>query len=81
MTIVCDILSGARPITIRWFRDGVLDLTRGNVSTITVTDYTDDEEFTCRAHNNVGFDEESTTINVFGKLHANDYSHNIICGI
>ena len=68
VTIVCDIASGTRPITISWFRNGVLDPTRGNVSTITVTDYNDGDMFTCRADNDVGFDEETTTINVFGKL-------------
>ena len=68
VTIVCDIASGTRPITISWFRNGAPDPTRGNVSTITVTDYNDGDEFTCRADNDVGFDEESTIINVFGKL-------------
>ena len=67
VTIVCDILSGTRPITIRWFRNGAPDPTRGNVSTITVTDYNDGDVFTCRVDNDVGFDEESTIINVFGK--------------
>ena len=69
VTIVCDILSGTRPITISWFRNGAPDITRGNVSTITVTDYNDNDEFTCIAHNDVGSDLESTTItiNVFGK--------------
>ena len=81
VTIVCDILSGTRPITISWFRNGAPDPTRGNVSTITVTDYNDGDELTCRADNDVGFDEKSTTINVFSKLHANDYFHNIACGI
>ena len=81
VTIVCDILSGTLPITISWFRNGAPDPTRGNVSTITVTDYNDGDVFTCRADNDVGFDEKSTTINVFSKLHANDYFHNIACGI
>ena len=67
VTLVCDILSGTRPITIMWFRNDVLDPTRGNVSTITVTNYDDGDVYTCRAENDVGFDEESTTINVFGK--------------
>ena len=67
ITIVCNILTGIRPITIMWLCNGVADPTRGNVSTITVTNYNDGDEYTCRAENDVGFDEESTTINVFGK--------------
>ena len=67
VTIVCDILSGTHPITISWLCNGEPDPTRSNVSTITVTDYNDGEEFTCRADNDIGFDEKSSTINVFGK--------------
>ena len=67
VTLVCDIVSGTSPFTIMWFHNRVLDPTRGSVSTITVTDYNDGDVFTCRAENDIGFDEESTTINVFGK--------------
>ena len=63
----CDILSGTRPITISWFRNGVLDPTKRNASFITVSNYNDGDVFTCRADNHIGFDMESTTINVFGK--------------
>ena len=73
VTIVCNILTGIRPITIVWFHNGMVDPTRGNVSTITVTNYNDGDVFTCRADNDVGFDEESTTINVFGKWIAKNY--------
>jgi len=67
VVIVCDIASGTPPMTIRWFRNGQLDPSRGNVSTITVTDANDCDVFMCRADNNVGFDMKNTTINVFGK--------------
>ena len=67
VTIVCSILNGTHPITIMWLRNGKVDTIRGNVSTITVTDYTDGDVFTCRADNNVGFDMKITTINVVGK--------------
>ena len=67
ITLVCDILTGTSPITIMWFHNGVLDSTRGNVSTITVTDYNDGVVFTCIAENDVGFDMKITTINVVGK--------------
>ena len=66
VTINCRILTGTRPVTIRWLRNGALDRSRGNVSTITVTNYSDGDVFTCRAENSVGFDEEETIINVFG---------------
>ena len=67
ITFVCNIASGTHPITISWFRNGVLDTTRGNISTITVTDYNNGDVYTCRAdNNNIGFDMESSTINVFG---------------
>ena len=67
VTIVCNVLNGTRPITIMWLHNGVIDPSRGNVSTITVTDYNDGDVYTCRADNDVGFNEESTTINVFSK--------------
>ena len=67
ITLVCDIVSGTRPISIMWLHNGVVDPTRGNVSAITVFNYNDQDEYTCRAENDIGFDEASTTINVFGK--------------
>ena len=68
VTIDCNILTGTPPVTIRWFRNGRLDPSRGNVTSITVTDADDNDNFACRADNNVGFDIENTTIRVFGKL-------------
>ena len=70
ITLVCNIASGTRPITIRWIRNGASYPAGGNRSTITVpdTDYNDGDDFTCRADNIVGFDEETTMINVFGKV-------------
>ena len=67
LTLVCNIASGTRPITIMWLRDGQPYPAGGNNSVITVSDYTDGEVFTCRAENVVGFDMENTTVNVFGK--------------
>ena len=67
MTIVCDILNGTRPITIMWFYNGVLDPSLENETTIIVTDYNDGDVFTCRAENNIGFDEENTTITLTGQ--------------
>ena len=65
--MVCNILTGTPPITITWLYNGAPDPSRGNVSTITVTDNNNGDVFTCRAENNIGFDMESTTINVCGK--------------
>ena len=68
VTINCNILTGTPSVNITWFRNGMPeDPPRGNVSTITVTDYDDGDVFTCRADNNIGFDMENSTINVFGK--------------
>ena len=60
--IDCNIVNGTPPITIQWFRNGSPDLTRGNVSTITITDASNGDVFKCRADNNIGFDCEITTI-------------------
>ena len=67
LTLICNIASGTHPITIMWLRDGQPYPAGGNNSTITVSDYTDGEVFTCRAENVVGFDTENTIVNVFGK--------------
>ena len=66
--IDCNIIEGTPPITITWFRNGSSDSTRGNVSTITITDANNGDVFQCRADNIEGFDTEKTTIHVeFGK--------------
>ena len=62
--IDCNIVNGTPPITIQWFRNGSPDLTRGNVSTITITNASNDEVFKCRADNIEGFDTENTVIHV-----------------
>jgi len=70
VTIVCNIVSGTRPITIKWFRNGVEVTSFGNVSTITITNVdinNDGDMYLCRAENLIGFDEETTFINVFGE--------------
>ena len=68
VTIDCNIVNGTPPITIQWFRNGSPDPTRGNVSTITITDASNGDVFKCRADNIRGFDSESTTIYVeYGK--------------
>ena len=54
-----------------WFHNGMVDPTTENETTITVNDYNDGDVFTCRADNIVGFDEKSTTLNVFGKWVGN----------
>ena len=62
--IDCNIVDGEPPITIQWFRNGSTDPTRGNNSTITITDAQNNEVFECRANNTEGFDTENTTIYV-----------------
>ena len=66
--IDCNIVNGTPPITIQWFRNGSPDLTRGNVSTITITDAGNGDVFKCRADNIGGFDIENTIIHIeYGK--------------
>ena len=66
--IDCDIVNGTPPITIQWFRNGSPDSTRGNVSTITITDASNGDVFQCRADNTEGYDTEHTIIHVeYGK--------------
>jgi len=70
VTIVCNIVSGTRPITIIWFRNGVEDTSFGNVSMITVSNVSisdDRDMYMCRTENEIGFDEETTVVNVFGE--------------
>ena len=61
-------MNGTPPITIEWFRNGSPDPTRGNVSTITITDASNNEVFTCKANSRGSFATENTTIYVeYGK--------------
>ena len=71
--IICNVISGDPPITISWLRNGVLDQSRGNVTTINVTDIqlnaptisvTDTQlvVFTCRAENTKTFTQQDTII-------------------
>ena len=73
IVIICDVISGDPPITISWFRNGVLDRSRGNATTIYVTDtqlnaatinVTDTQPvvFTCRAENAKAFTQWDTII-------------------
>ena len=72
--IDCNIIDGKPPINITWFRNGSPYPTRGNVSTITITDARNNEVFQCRASNIEGFDTENTTIYVeYGKYIFNVY--------
>ena len=64
VVIDCNILNGALPLTITWFRNGSPDATRGNISTITITDASNGDVFKCRADNDIGLDTENTTIYV-----------------
>ena len=74
VTIDCNIVNGTPPITIQWFRNGSPDTSRGNVSTITITDASNGDVFKCRADNIEEADTEHTTVHVeYGKyvcLHA-----------
>ena len=60
--INCNIVNGTPPITIQWFHNGSPDTTRGNISTITITDASNGDVFTCKADNIEGFDTETSVI-------------------
>ena len=73
IVIICNVISGDPPITISWLRNGVLDQSRGNITTINVTDtqlnaptinVTDTQlvVFTCRAENTETFTQRDTII-------------------
>ena len=64
VTINCELVGGTPPINIEWFRNGSPYLTRENDSTITLTNSSNGDVFRCRADNSIGFDIESTTINI-----------------
>ena len=72
LTITCDVINGTTPISVSWYRNGVVDSSKENMSAITITNVnisTDDGVvYTCRAHNAVGYDQESTRVNVVSKL-------------
>ena len=70
LTITCNIVSGIPPINISWHRNGVLDSSRGNTSTITISNVNNRANgvvYTCRAENDKGHDEHDTIVNVFRK--------------
>ena len=73
ITIDCNIVNGTPPITIQWFRNGSPDPTRGNISTITITDASNGDVFTCRADNIEGFDTENTVINIDYGMYVSVY--------
>ena len=71
IVIICNVISGDPLITISWFCNGVLDRSRGNVTTINITDtqlnaptinMTDTQPvvFTCRAENMKAFTQRDT---------------------
>ena len=59
--IICNVTTGEPPITISWLRNGKPDQSRGNVSTITVTNGLQGDCFTCRAKNSRGNVQEKDT--------------------
>ena len=70
LTLTCKVVRGI-PITISWYRDGVLDSSRGNTSTITIENVDIDKDngavYTCRADNDKGHDEQHTIVDVYSK--------------
>ena len=74
LTIVCRTASGMPPITTTWFHNGALDLLWMNASTITILNVGLNligDNYTCRASNDVGYDDHTTTINMFDEQPIN----------
>lgn len=74
LTIVCNIINGTLPITISWYHNGVLDSSRAGSPTITISNVNINKDngivYTCRVDNVAGYDEETTTVNVFSEFHG-----------
>ena len=68
VTIDCNAVDGTPPITITWLRNEMPIPDSEDVNTITINDPKDGDVITCRADNNIGFDNESTTLNVTGNV-------------
>ena len=60
VSIICDVTSGEPPMTFSWFCNA--HQCRGNVSTITVMNPTEDDVITCRVENKHGFDKKDTRV-------------------
>ena len=71
LTLACRVDSGLPPINISWYRNGMLDSSKGNTSTITIANVDIDKDngavYTCRADNDKGHDEQHTVVDVFSK--------------
>ena len=72
LTITCNIINEIPPINISWYRNGVVDSSRGSTSTITISSVDINKDngvvYTCRIENDNGYDEQLTSVNVFSKL-------------
>ena len=75
LTIICKIVNGTPPMNFSWYRNGVLDSSKGNTSNITISNVRIQRDngvvYTCRVDNDGGYDEEFTSVNVFGEWPAN----------
>jgi len=70
LAINCSTVCGTFSITIKWFHNGVLDPFLINASSIEIQKVglnMSGDNYTCRAENDLGYDEHTTTIYVFGK--------------
>ena len=65
VTIVCNVIGGKHPITIKWLRNGQPDQFIKNITIATVNDPNDEDVITCIAENEDGFDKKDTQI-MFG---------------
>ena len=71
LTITCNVITGIPPINISWYRNGVVDSSKRNMSTITISNVDINKDngvvYICIAENDEGYDEQLTIVNVFSK--------------
>ena len=68
VTIICTTVNGTPPISIMWELNGEsIDGDANNNYSITITNPNNTDIITCRAHNNIGSDDEHTKIKTHGR--------------
>ena len=74
IAISCNVIAGEVPLTLSWYHNGELDQSRGNFSTIKVTDAKHNDVFACRVENGMDFHQEDTVI-----LYLRAVANNTFC--
>ena len=71
LTITCNVTNGTTPITYSWYRNGVVDSSKENMTAITISNVDINKDdgvvYTCRAANAMGHDKEHSSVHVSSK--------------